>query len=271
MLVRGWARKLTPYAAAVGLCALALCVILELWRADLDVLFRGTGDAIAGEAFVKTLLEKGAYYHTDRAGAPFGMELRDYPLPETLTFTEIRILAWVFRTNNPARLVNGFFLLTFFLTTLSALFVFRHFKVATLPALAAGVLYAFVPYHFFRGVSHPFLSAYYLVPLTVMVVLWLYLGRLNVPWRRRPVEANAGGEKGPMAGNWRRWLFALPLCLLVSSAGAYYAFFGWLLLPRGGAGLRGTRAAIGAAGRQRNARDGRFLWAGREHAAFHEF
>ena len=203
--------------------ALALCVVLELWRADLGVPFRDTDDAIAAQAFVKTLLEKGHYYHTDRAGAPFGMELRDYPLPESLTFSEMRLLAWLLRTRNPIRVVNCFFLLTFFLTTLAALFVFRHFKVATLPALTASVLYAFVPYHFFRGVSHIFLTAYYLIPLTVMVILWLFLGRMNAPWGRskRLVE-----RIGPMGGDWRRWLFAVPLCLLVASGGAYYAFFG---------------------------------------------
>jgi phosphoglycerol transferase len=217
MPVIDWTRKLTPYAVAVGLCALALCIVLELWRADLNVPLRNANDAIAAQAFVKTVLEKGAYYHTDRAGTPFGMELRDYPLPESLTFSELRVLAWLFRTKDATRVVNYFFLLTFFLTTLSALFVFLHFKIATPPALAASVLYAFMPYHFSRGVTHLFLTAYYLIPLTVMVVLWLYLGRLNAPWSRKPTGATA---------DWRRWLFAAPLCLLVSSGGAYYAFFG---------------------------------------------
>jgi hypothetical protein len=224
------ARKLTPYACAVGLCGLALCVVLELWRADLDVPLRNANDAIATQAFVKTVLEKGIYYHTDRAGAPFDMELRDYPLPESLTFSELRVLAWLFRTQNATRVVNYFFLLTFFLTTLSALFVFRHFRIATPPALTASLLYAFLPYHFVRGVSHLFLSAYYLVPLTVMVVLWLYLGRLNAPWGRKRTEATAEGDEQPGKADWRRWLFAVPLCLLVSSGGVYYAFFGCFFL-----------------------------------------
>jgi phosphoglycerol transferase len=226
MIAFGWAKKLTPYAAAVVLCALALCVVFELWRADLDVPFRNAADAIAAQAFVKTVLEKGAYYHTSRAGAPFGMELRDYPLPESLTFSELRVLARVLRTRNPIRVINCFYLLTFFLTTLTALFVFRHFKITLFPALAASVLYAFMPYHLFRGVTHLFLTAYYLIPLTVMVVLWLYLGRLNAPWSQKQSGAPAESEEQPRPAGWRRWLFAVALCGLVSSGGAYYAFFG---------------------------------------------
>ena len=240
-------KKLTPYAVAVALCAIALSVVLELWRADLNVPFQNTGDAIAAQAFVKTLLEKGVYYQTDRAGAPFGMELRDYPLPESLTFAELRVLSWLGRTTNPIRVINYFFLLTFFLTTLSALFVLRHFKIATAPALAASVLYAFVPYHFFRGVSHLFLTAYYLIPLTVMVVLWLYLGRLNAPWSRKRTEATGGGE--PLSRSDRLAPLAVRRALVPAD------FVGWsvlrllrlFFLHRGGAGLRD--AASGALGR----------------------
>ncbi len=217
-------RKLTPYAAAAVLCAIALCVVLELWRADLNIPFRNCDDAISAQAFVKTVLEKGVYYHTDRAGAPFDMELRDFPLPESLNLSELRVLAWLLRTQSAPRVVNYFFLLTFFFTTLSALFVFRHFKIATPPALAASVLYAFVPYHFYRGVSHIFLTAYYLVPLTVMAALWLYFGRLNIPWV--PKRTKAAAEERGRISSLRRWLFVVPLCLLVSSGGAYYAFFG---------------------------------------------
>jgi phosphoglycerol transferase len=215
-------KKLTPYAIAVALCAIALSVVLELWRADLRVPFLNLGDAISAQAFVKTLLDKGEYYQTDQAGAPFGMDLRDFPLPETLTFTELRVLSWLCRTTNPILVMNYFFLLTFFLTTLSALFVLRHFKIATAPALTASVLYAFLPYHFAHGELHLFLSAYYLIPLTVMVVLWLYLGRLNAPW----VWKRTDGGQRPRPADWRRWLFAVLLCLLVSSGGVYYAFFG---------------------------------------------
>jgi len=80
-------------------------------------------------------------------------------------------------TRNPYRVINYFYLLTYFLTTLTALFAVRRFGVAPLPGVVAALLYAFLPYHFYRGVNHLLLSGYYMIPLIAIVILWLYLGK----------------------------------------------------------------------------------------------
>ena len=49
-----WARKLTPYAAAVGLCALALCFVFDLRHADLNVPFRVPTTPSSAQTLVKT-------------------------------------------------------------------------------------------------------------------------------------------------------------------------------------------------------------------------
>ena len=75
-------------------------------------------------------------------------------------------------------ILNLFYLLTFPLVTLSAMFVLRQFGISQLSAIFAGVLYSVMPYHFVRGQHHLFLSAYFLVPLAVMVALWIATGKL---------------------------------------------------------------------------------------------
>ena len=164
---------------------------------------------------VKNLIERGVYYRCERIGAPYGVDLRDFPVSENLHLGVMKLLS--VGTRNPYRIINYFYLLTFFLTTFTALFTFRRFGVAVLPGIVAALLYAFIPYHFYRGVTHLLLSAYYMIPPMVLVILWLYLGKL--------------GKKNGLTSEstkvfWGRWAAALAICLLFSGAGTYYAFFG---------------------------------------------
>jgi len=77
-----------------------------------------------------------------------------------------------------ALIFNFYFLLTFPLTTISSLYVFRHFNISYLVAVLGSLLYSFLPYHFFRNQHHLVLAGYYIVPLMVMVLLWVFSGRL---------------------------------------------------------------------------------------------
>src|SRR4051794_12571161 len=156
-------KALAPYVIGVALCLFFLYHVLELWNADLRIPFRNDGDCLYTQLWVKNLIEGGWYLHTDRAGAPYGLNLHDFPLAESLHFGIMKLLA--LGSINPCRIINCYFLLTFVFTTITSLFVFRYFGVPTLPALVGSLLYAFMPYHFWRGVAHLFLAAYYLIPL----------------------------------------------------------------------------------------------------------
>jgi phosphoglycerol transferase len=126
-------------------------------------------------------------------------------------------------------------LLTFPLAALTSLFVLRHFKVSFLPALAASLLYAFIPGHFFR-LGHLFLAAYYLLPLMVMVTLWVYLSEPPL------ISRTDSGRAGLCLWN-RKTIASIVICLLVSSAGVYYAFFAsFFLLVAGLAGSLARRS-----------------------------
>jgi phosphoglycerol transferase len=213
---RKWLGSLMLYAAAGVLCLLLLVRVMGLRHAHLGVPFCNHGDALVSQVWVANALESGWYYHSDRLGAPYGMDLRDFPACEALHIAVMRALAPPLK--NTYAVINVFFLLTFVLTTWAALAVFRHFGAGRLPALAGALLYAFLPFHFYRGEGHLFLAAYYLVPLQVLVALWVYLGRLA------PAEGEGAGPAR------RRRLVALAVCLLVTGAGVYYAFFGTFFL-----------------------------------------
>lgn len=224
---------LAAYALANALCVALLVWALDLWRADLKVLL-ADGDALVVAARVKGLASNWLLTNP-RLGAPFGLDLHDFPHPENLSWGLIRLLLWPFP--DPIVALNIYFLLTFPLTTSAALFVLRQFGLSPLPAIAGSLLYAFAPYHFMRNVWHLGLAAYFPIPLVVMVILWICLGK--------PLLLTAGREREARG----RSVAAVVICLVASASGFYYAFFsGFFLLVAGVyAAVRDGRRALGSA------------------------
>jgi phosphoglycerol transferase len=222
-----WARwqPVAAYAGVLLACLAILTWSLRLWRLDLRVPLADSGDGLFHLMLVKGVIGQGWYLHNDSVGVPFGLDMHDFPMPDHLHFLMMKLLGLA--TRDAFVTVNLYHLLTFPLTALFALFALRQFRVAYPAAALAALLFAFLPYHFQRLV-HLHLSAYYLVPLTVLVALWVFLGRL--PLYRLTA---APGEK--------RWhllsgqtLGAVLVCALTGLSGAYYAFFGCLLLAVAG-------------------------------------
>jgi phosphoglycerol transferase len=230
----GWA----GYCAATLVSCALTALTLQLWHADLHVPLTYRGDALCTQALVKGLVENGWYAQNPSLGAPGAMDMRDYPVANDLHFAIMKLLALF--VHEPAMLFNAYVLLTFPLITLTAMTVFRHFGVSYTPALAASVLFSFLPYHFQRiARGHLAEAGYFLIPLLVMVALWLHgdaCGQAHEP--RRP------------ALRAKKWLAAVIIGALTGTAGVYYACFGcWLFLAAGLAASlerRGWRAMAAA-------------------------
>ena len=133
-----------------------------------------------------------------------------------------------------------FFLGTFALCAFTAHLVLRVLGLSALSAGVCAVLFSLLAYHFFRGESHLFLSAYYAVPLTAYLFLRVLGG--GTLFARRP----AAGHR-IFAWASRRTLLTLAICVVIGSDNLYYATFAVVMLAGAvliGASMRRRASAI---------------------------
>jgi hypothetical protein len=217
--------RLAWYLGALALTCILIFLGLRLDRVNLRAPFYYDLDALLILPMVKATTERGlgGHWRNDRMGAGVTadrpsqiMELHDFPVIDLLHFTVIWLLSKV--VTHVVVLFNLYFLLTFPLTTLTAMIVFRHLGL-TLPAAAVGgLLYSFLPYHYQRWENHYFLAAYWMVPLSLLPIFAICSGRFPF-FQRMP---NGTYERRIRS---TRTIGYVILGAGVASAGAYYAFF----------------------------------------------
>jgi phosphoglycerol transferase len=217
--------SILAYLTAIILCVLILICVMELWRADLKIPFRYSGDALWSCISIKGVIDNGWYLHNNYLGMPQGLDAYDFPSTESFHFLLIKFIS--FFNSDYAYVMNLYFLLTFPLTTMTSLYVFRQFNIPYIPSIITSLLYTFLPYHFMRGETHLFLAAYYTIPLIVMVVLWLTTEN-NFLFK---YDENSGKQKFEF--NFQS-ISSIFICLLISSTGLYYAFFACFFILIGG-------------------------------------
>jgi phosphoglycerol transferase len=211
-----WKSMLRTYGLATLLGAAVFALAFQPWNARRDVPFSYSngGDVHFHLMLFKTIVETGWYTVNPNLGAPGVMNLHDFPYIETGMVLLARLLA-VF-CHDPFIIANLYFALTYLIIIWIALYVLRALAVSDSIAVAASLLYAFAPYHIWRGATHPHLSSYFCVPLAVLAALWLARGE--------PLLL------GPRA----RRLPVLFTCILIALGGPYYGAFGLYLLAVGG-------------------------------------
>ncbi len=205
------AKSLVTYVVLIGVVVALLVVILRLsWHA-LQLPLEYGSDNLWSAATVKSIIDHGWYLHNGSLGAPGSLNLYDWFSVDNLHLVLIKFLA-IF-SHSWVLVMNLFFLLTFVLAAVSAFFVMRRLQLSTWMAGTMAILFAFLPYHFFRGEAHLFLSGYFIIPLLFLVTYWLARGELKFAKTMS-----------------KRLIACLIIVLLTSSAGIYYAFFSCLFL-----------------------------------------
>jgi hypothetical protein len=220
-------------ALAVSVLSLLIAAwVLRLGEADLSLpwSYAGGGDTKFYLLLIKGILDHGWFQHNPSLGAPFGLQLYDFPQgADNLNMLMVKVLGLF--SSNPAWVLNAFFLLTFPLTAVSAYLALRALGASTGAAVVCATLFALLPYHFYRAESQVLLSAYYSVPLGALLFLRL--------WQ----------EPGLLTR--RRSLLTLAMCVVIGSAGLYYAVFALVLLVGGSVvamfARRGRRTVISGA------------------------
>jgi len=217
-LRRVFVRSLREYAVPAVLSLVIVFLFLSLWKADLHVPFCYEADGLQHAAIVKGMIDNGWYWRNPFLGAPDGLQLYDFPVVDTLSIVLMKGISLA--SSDYGIVLNLFFLLTFPLTAICAMFAFRQFHFSYAGSLFASQLYTLLPYHFIRNsFGHVFLAAYYLVPLVIVVVWWLASGALLE--KRNEPRLNLRSFKV---------VFSIVVCVLVGSSGVYYPFFSCLFL-----------------------------------------
>ncbi len=211
----GWVAALLALAGAAW--------ALRLWRADLGVPFHYSSysDVMFYVSLVKGIIDHGWFFMNHSLGAPFGQQLYDFPQSaDNLNIVAIKVLGLFW---SAPTVVNLFLLATFPVNAAVAYAVMRRLGVSAVPTVISSVLFALLPYHFFRGDEHLFLSAYYALPLAAYLFIALLTGRPLFA-RRVPPHRRFLGWASARTG------WTVLLCVVIASSGLYYAVFGIVLL-----------------------------------------
>ena len=222
---RGLVRILEGEALVVVATLLAplllLIPVLRLWRMNFRVPMVYWGDAVFYLMLAKNVVVHGSYLTNSSLGAPFGQQLYDFPQGgDNLNILVLRVIGLF--TNDAALAVNLFYLLTYPLVALSALLVLRRFGMSRAAAFLSAVLFTMLPYHFWRGENHLFLSAYWAVPLGAYLTLVTLDGGA--------LFAGRDGGRRLARGLSRTTLGTIAICIVVGSTGLYYGAFSALLI-----------------------------------------
>lgn len=204
------------YAGAMLLAAVLVTVGMRLWARDLGAPFFYDLDALLYLPLVKTLLETGSIYETERLGAPGVQLLYDFPIIDHLHFLALRGFGAAFR--EPLLAYNMYSLFAYPLTVFTMMWVLRWLRLTLPVAALGGLLYAFLPYHQERHHYHYFLALYYWVPVSLVPAMALMRGAL-------PFYEPNGDGTFRRALKTRTALLCVLCGIVTASAGAYYAFF----------------------------------------------
>ncbi len=206
-------KSIAAYFINFLICVFLLIVVLQLWNADLSIPLTNSGDATVMNMWVKGLIDNGWWFENPYLGMPFGQENYDFPLTNTLDLLLIKFFGLL--TNNFGMTMNLFYLSTFPLTALVAMFAFRRFDISYGCSILGSILFAFAPFHFLRGEPHIFFASFFLIPLGIMVILWILEGNALV--------FNYKNNKFEIFEN-KKVIFSIIICILMA-CNLYYAFF----------------------------------------------
>jgi hypothetical protein len=196
------------YYAGVALATAVLFVLVVPFAPwPFRVPFAYREDGLVLTALVKAVAEDGPLHFT-RVGAPFGADFVDWGFGGWLIFLVTTPLLRLLGSAGAA--LNAYWLLTAVAAGASAAWVFRRLAVPASVAFVFGVLYALLPWTFYRHVGHVAL-AHFLVPPLCLLCLRV---------------AGAGPQRFDRDERWT----TLGACLLQGLNMIYAAFFAFILI-----------------------------------------
>ena len=148
--------------------------------------------------------------------APSGLNMGAFPSAD-LNLILIVLKAFAIFKVNFITSINIYFFLTFFLTSIISLYVLKKLSVPNNIAICASVLYSFMPYHFLREVKHIVLASYFLIPLMVLALFYL--------WQKKPLFYKKIDELWRIDLLNKKAIFVYILLVLTAISSVYYNLF----------------------------------------------
>jgi len=205
-----WKRDAAAALFVVVAAAALMAGFTRQWLLPADVPREYHHDYLVYLTWVQTMIEDGGPLRNSRVGQPLGADWRGFPSADGwLSWRLIRGLTAV--RPDPAWALNWFYWLTFPLVGLGAYAAVRLMGVSRLVSICVAILYTLMPYHYLRS-GHVFMTAYFLVPLSVLAAVRL--------WER----SQTLGRR-----NWPT-LWWLSLAALTGLGYVYYAYFAYFLM-----------------------------------------
>lgn len=86
----------------------------------------------------------------------------------------LKVLAYI--TGSAPLSVNLYYLISYPLTAALSFFSMKKIGLGRISSFVLSVLYAFLPYHFYKSTYHLYLACYYLIPLACLVIFDVAIG-----------------------------------------------------------------------------------------------
>ncbi|MBK5111374.1 MAG: hypothetical protein JJE10_08465 [Thermoleophilia bacterium] len=206
-------------ALAGGVSLVLALITIRIWNADLSVPFEYYWDALFTLGHVKSPLEHGSANLNPDLGAPFSSQASEFPQVAPLEFLKFRLIGLF--TDDAPLAMNIYWLASFPMASVSAWWAMRALGVSGPVAIVGGVLFSLLPYHFWRGESHLYLSAYWVIPMAGYLIA-------------RVLEGSSLGFTGAALrddrGRRRTLFLTVLLCLLIATGPSYYAAYSAIIL-----------------------------------------
>ena len=217
-----WVKTIGYYTALALVTTVLTVRAVGLLHHSLSIPLAYAGDALAGGALFKGVMERGWYEFNPDLGAPWGQHYHDFPLADNLHLMAAHVLGY-FTAQWPVA-YNLYYIATFPLAALAAAWFIRLIGGSRTAAFGVGILYALAPYHFIRNEGHLFLSAYYPVPLAAGLVYLVISGRPL--WAAR----TSSHPLNPISWFTPRTIWTVLILALMGTASSYYSVFTLIFL-----------------------------------------
>lgn len=171
------------------------------------------GDEVFGMVYAKAMIDQAWCWFIPELSAPYGLDLRHFPLFPTVDFAILKALSLVI--HEPAPLLCGLWLTLMIVSVLVCAFSMRTLGFSYIVSFCTSMLYGFSVWTYYRNTGHFNLHAHLVPALCTFVLVLLDNRYCELPrWRRRVLFVFLAA----IGFNFVYWPFFGAYLLLVAAA-----------------------------------------------------